>query len=284
MTRGWFDTFLDVAAGDILGAAAGLAASKTIIAYAGITTGGTGAAVVGAVCGSICGASASNQAYKRRKNSVMASPMPTVDSLVFLSIADKTYKSNLSISPENKLNSTDVRHVYNVAYDKINMPQKFEYIKRIGEDHNGLINTSLLIAKENISVSEIPLTEFKGIIPIVELPNYNLNQIIFENPCFINKYAKINQSIENCLDNDELNIDKFFNEVPLISKRVEQALKDYITLFKVYPKDIDEVAEITNGYIEIIEKNNEFTDDEKEIIYAAITVALYSPQIWNDFE
>ena len=152
----------------------------------------------------------------------MASPMPTVDSLVFLSIADKTYKSNLSISPENKLNSTDVRHVYNVAYDKINMPQKFEYIKRIGEDHNGLINTSLLIAKENISVSEIPLTEFKGIIPIVELPNYNLNQIIFENPCFINKYAKINQSIENCLDNDELNIDKFFNEVPLISKRVEK--------------------------------------------------------------
>lgn len=282
-TRGWFDTFLEVASCDILGAAAGITAGKTIIGLAGVATGGTGAFVAGAVCGSICGAAASNKAYGYSRNTRVLSDS-TIDDVGFLIVAEKTYKSNLVRCDTSQFGCIGERYVYNKAFEKIQIPEEFEYVKRVGEDHNGMVLSALSIAKDNVSAQDLPLEYFRGIVPSVELTTTQLDKVVFDNPDFTYKYAKINQCIEACLENGGLNIDKFFNQYPLVSNRVEQALKDYILLFNSYPSSVDEVAEITNGYIDIIEKNNEFTNDEKEVIYAAVTVALYSPQIWNGFE
>ena len=34
----------------------------------------------------------------------------------------------------------------------------------------------------------------------------------------------------------------------------------------------------------IIEQSEEFTDEEKDIIYSAFNVSIYSPQFWNEFK
>lgn len=82
----------------------------------------------------------------------------------------------------------------------------------------------------------------------------------------------------------DLDIDAYFEKYPTGSKRAEQALKSYLDLFQTYPDNVDDVIKITNDYVEIIESSNEFTDDEKAMIYAALMVSIYSPQIWDGFE
>jgi len=283
-TRGWLNRFLDVASGDILGMAAGIAAGQKIAVFAGAVTGGTGYMVTSAVCGAICGASASHTAYRATRGTRSAEPIG-VDNMKFLSIADDTYKVNLTNRKLEEFEMLDDTYVYNDAFDKIEIPKKFDYIKRVGEDHNGIVNVVLSIEKDNDYSPEVSIEKIKGAIPSLEETSENLDSLVFENPQFISSYKNIHLSINNCInENGKLDIDAFFRSNPLFSKRVEQALKDYLSLFNSYPENVDEVAEITNGYIEIIERNNEFTDDEKEIIYAAVSVALYSPQIWNDFE
>ena len=50
------------------------------------------------------------------------------------------------------------------------------------------------------------------------------------------------------------------------------------------PENVDDIIQITNDYINIIESNNEFNDDEKAMIYAGLMVSIYSPQIWDNFK
>ena len=54
--------------------------------------------------------------------------------------------------------------------------------------------------------------------------------------------------------------------------------------YEMYPNDIDDIAEVVNHYTAIMENNNDLTEREKMIIYGALTVSLYSPQLWNNFE
>lgn len=55
----------------------------------------------------------------------------------------------------------------------------------------------------------------------------------------------------------------------------------YLSLYIEFPENLDDIVIIINNYIDIIEKNNEFTSNEKTIIYSALIVSLYSPQLWN---
>ncbi len=282
-TRGWFDRFLEVASCDILGAAAGIVASKEIIGFAGLTTGGTGAVVTGAICGSICGAAASNKAYRKARVSTV--PKGTVvNEEDLLLIAYKAYLSNLGTSDEGPDVPQLHSYNYNNAYSMIEIPEKFEYIKRIGEDHNAMVNVAVRITENNLSLENVLSDRFDGVIPPVSLSSTELNNGVFDNSRFHMNYDKIVKSIDVSFEKGTFRIDKFFDEFPYFSARLERTLKYYIQLFESYPTNIREIAEITNDYIEIIERNDEFTNDEKEVIYAAVMVAIYSPQIWNGFE
>lgn len=61
-------------------------------------------------------------------------------------------------------------------------------------------------------------------------------------------------------------------------------MKSYSDLLSSYPTNLDDIVEITNGYINIIETNNEFNDNDREMIYSALIVSLYSPQLWGVFD
>lgn len=268
-----FEKGLTVASADILGMAAGIAAGQKIAGLMGLISGGTGYFITCAVCGSITGAAASSTAsrtYRTRVSSLDG------DSCYFLA-AKGVYMQNTM--PEiSKQAACIAKYSYNEAFNKIDMPEEFDYIKRVGEDHNAIVKT-ILSLNENIEVDNL-----RGIIPSVSVSSETLDSVVFENDSFKESYSSILQNVRAYLTPDDLDVDNFFGENPLGSERIEQALKYYISLFKSYPESIDEVAEITNGYIAIIEKDDEFTDEEKAIIYAAVSVALYSPQIWCDIK
>lgn len=284
LTRGWVERFLGISSADILGIAAGIGAGQKIAGFVGAVTGGTGYFVTSAVCGAICGASASCTAYnytRRTRNSDI--PALHFDSLRLIAVSDSIYKGNL------RYVGTGVQqpdgYAYNEAFSKVNMPEKFNYLKRVGEDHNGIVNVVMTMDEDYSLSSVLRLEKLRGVIPPLDVTSGDLDSLIFKNPRFVSSYERIHRNIENCIDEDgNMDVDLFFKVNPMVSTRVERALKYYVSLFETYPENIDEVAEITNRYIGIIERNGEFTDEEKEIIYAAVTVALYSPQIWNGFE
>ena len=86
------------------------------------------------------------------------------------------------------------------------------------------------------------------------------------------------ETLENVKNNNDL------NNISDCPENVKKALVNYLELFNEYPENVDELVEIANGYIDIIEKNNEFSKDEKDMIYAAIMVSVYSPQLWYNFK
>ena len=90
--------------------------------------------------------------------------------------------------------------------------------------------------------------------------------------------------IDGSISNGQFNVDKYIKENPIGNEKVENAIKEYFKLFTTYPENVDDLIKITNDYVEIIESSNEFTDDEKAMIYAGLMVSIYSPQIWDGFE
>lgn len=56
----------------------------------------------------------------------------------------------------------------------------------------------------------------------------------------------------------------------------------YLDIFQNYPDKADDVEFITNKYIGLVAASEELTDDEKEIIYSALSVAASSYEYWEN--
>lgn len=100
----------------------------------------------------------------------------------------------------------------------------------------------------------------------------------------MNQFDKIISNLDKSTIDGELDINGYFRKNPTGSVRAENAIKEYLKLFTTYPENVDDIIQITNDYINIIESNNEFNDDEKAMIYAGLMVSIYSPQIWDNFK
>ena len=133
-TRGWLSDLFFVVGADIVGMAEGLEAGAVLGTALGAATGGTGLVVVEAVCGTICGSAASSAAAKGIGCSIVASPTQLNQ---FGVLSTDIYVANIRTGDDfkNKWN----KFPFNSAFNKINLPQKFEHLRRIGEDHNGCI-------------------------------------------------------------------------------------------------------------------------------------------------
>lgn len=268
-TRGWGKRLL-VASADIKGAVKGIDAGKTLASVVGVASGGTGAAVVVVGSGLIVGSAYSYLAYKG--STICSYPAQTSD---FLNYTRRLVNGRIVV--EGKTDSTTARtdeaifDSKNEAYNNIELPQEFDYLKTLGADHNAI----LLAANVD---GELPTEE--------SVINANLEQVEVDEE----EQAKLEQAINSPMFNDsffaainEFNDEKGF-ETLNCSDRVKQALQSYLDLFQTYPENVAELVEIANGYIKIIEENKEFTKDEKDLIYAAIMVSVYSPQLWDNFK
>lgn len=268
-TRGWGKRLL-VASADIKGAVKGIDAGKTLASVVGAASGGTGAAVVVVGSGLIVGAAYSYLAYKG--STICSYPAQISD---FLNYSRKLVSGRIVV--EGKTDSATSRtdeaifNPENEAYNNIELPQEFGYLRTLGADHNAI----LLAANVD---GELPTEE--------SVTSANLGQVEVDEE----EQDKFEQAINSPMFNDsffaaidEFNDEKGFETLGC-SDRVKQALQSYLDLFQTYPENVDELVKIANGYIKIIEENNEFTKDEKELIYSAIMVSVYSPQLWDNFK
>ena len=268
-TRGWGKR-LFVASADIKGALKGVDFGKGLAGAVGAATGGTGGAVIVVGSGLIVGAAYSYLAYKGATTCSYPAQIPD-----FLNYTRKLVNGRLVV--EEKSDSTIARtdeailDPKNETYNNIELPQEFDYLRTLGADHNAI----LLAANVD---GEIPT---EGTVAGVNLDRVEIakeEQVMFEQAINSQMFTDyFYTAIDELTEEKEL-------ETLACSDKVRQALQRYLDLFQTYPENVDDLVEIANGYIKIIEENNEFTKDEKELIYAAIMVSVYSPQLWDNFK
>lgn len=263
---------LCVAAKDIQGAVAGIIAGKTLAGLAGLASGGIASGVVVVGLGLINGAAASYTAHKRHSCTYAVETSEffdfaknIVDSRFCKEVVDSSMlvKDLPFVGLDKSSNQTSVR---------INLPEEYSYLRTLGADHNAILLAANvdgdLPASDGVSVHGLQQVQLKE--EEMEAFNNAVNSPEFEE-CFYS-------TIEDVMDGKSL------RTLETCPDRVKKALQSYLDLFQAYPENVDELVEIANGYIKIIEKNKEFTKDEKDLIYAAIMVSVYSPQLWDNFK
>ena len=262
---------LKIAAHDIVGAFSGINAGKAIAGLLGIATGGTGSAATIIGCGIIGGAAASYKCYRNNKG--------------LTTKIENFYKYSLNIINENLKSDTTnyyIPYMYNPKIIHVKLPKDFETLKDVGEAHNKLLlgsnysspSTRATVVRDPVD-AKIP--------PILTLDKEKV-KIALNSKDFKNQFDKIISNLDKSTIDGELDINGYFRKNPTGSVRAENAIKEYLKLFTTYPENVDDIIQITNDYINIIESNNEFNDDEKAMIYAGLMVSIYSPQIWDNFK
>lgn len=261
---------LYVASSDIIGAVSGINAGSKIAGIFGVATGGTGFAAIVVGAGLISGTAASYKAY--RNSSTCAYPAQLSDD--FLKHSTKMVYAKFLANSKKAENEPNVDEatgpVLNVeTYERIDLPDDFSYLKTLGADHNAILKAS------NVD----------GNLP--ESPTAcDVQELQIDKADFV----KLQEAIGS--ENFQESYHEMLNEIPNgnylesidCSERVKLALEKYLELFQTYPKNVEELVEIANGYIQIIEDGQEFSKEEKELIYAGIMVSVYSPQLWDNFK
>lgn len=234
-------------------------------------------AAAAATMGLISGAAASYIAFKQssEKDSVAILKSPTE----FLRFGKMLIKNRSYVKNDDKVtDKEDFEHASlgeSSIEDKINLPEDFEFIRPLGALHNEILVAS----------------NYEGDIPVT----YSGQQVKIDSDISFEEEEQIEQLISSKEFETQYNeilsdikVDKFGNVTFLTpfdeNDRVDMALKAYLELFDSYPENVDDVLKIANDYIRIIDESNEFSFEEKEMIYCAIMISIYSPQLWNNFK
>lgn len=64
--------------------------------------------------------------------------------------------------------------------------------------------------------------------------------------------------------------------------KADYIIKLFLDLYSTYPSDSNDVEYIINEYIKIIEADKNITTEEKKVVYAALSMAGYSSDFWEE--
>lgn len=262
-----------IACADIYGAIRGMNAGRKLAAIVGLTTGGTGSIATIVGCGILRGALSSYQVYR----SLNRFPVKTDD---FFNYSLNLINQNVKSDTMNFYR----RYVYEPKLQRIKLPSKFKDLQAVGYMHNQLIlgydyaNPSPQAAM--VKKHQDPLDNWTP--PTLSDKTKILS--VLNGKDFKSEVDKEMVILNSFVRNGQFDVDNYMKANPIGDVKVENAIKEYFKLFTTYPENVDDLVKITNDYIEIIESGNEFTEDEKAMIYAGLMVSIYSPQIWNGFE
>lgn len=265
--KGW------IACADVYGAIRGMNAGRKLAAIVGLTTGGTGSIATIVGCGILRGALSSYQVYR----SLNRFPVKTDD---FFNYSLNLINQNVKSDTMNFYR----RYVYEPKLQGIKLPSKFKDLQAVGYMHNQLIlgydyaNPSPQAAM--VKKHQDPLDNWTP--PTLSDKTKILS--VLNGKDFKSEVDKEMVILNSFVRNGQFDVDNYMKANPIGDVKVENAIKEYFKLFTTYPENVDDLVKITNDYIEIIESGNEFTEDEKAMIYAGLMVSIYSPQIWNGFE
>lgn len=262
-----------IACADVYGAIRGMKDGRKLAAIVGLTTGGTGSIATIVGCGILRGALSSYEVYR----SLNRFPVKTDD---FFNYSLNLINQNVKSDTMNFYR----RYVYEPKLQGIKLPSKFKDLQAVGYMHNQLIlgydyaNPSPQAAM--VKKHQDPLDNWTP--PTLSDKTKILS--VLNGKDFKSEVDKEMVILNSFVRNGQFDVDNYMKANPIGDVKVENAIKEYFKLFTNYPENVDDLVKITNDYIEIIETGNEFTEDEKAMIYAGLMVSIYSPQIWNGFE
>lgn len=262
-----------IACADIYGAIRGMNAGRKLAAIVGLTTGGTGSIATIVGCGILRGALSSYQVYR----SLNRFPVKTDD---FFNYSLNLINQNVKSDTMNFYR----RYVYEPKLQGIKLPSKFKDLQAVGYMHNQLI-----LGYDYANPSPQAAMVKKHLDPLDNWTPPTLSDktkilSVLNGKDFKSEVDKEMVILNSFVRNGQFDVDNYMKANPIGDVKVENAIKEYFKLFTNYPENVDDLVKITNDYIEIIESGNEFTEDEKAMIYAGLMVSIYSPQIWNGFE
>lgn len=176
------------------------------------------------------------------------------------------------------------RYVYEPKLQGIKLPSKFKDLQAVGYMHNQLI-----LGYDYANPSPQAAMVKKHLDPLDNWTPPTLSDktkilSVLNGKDFKSEVDKEMVILNSFVRNGQFDVDNYMKANPIGDVKVENAIKEYFELFTTYPENVDDLVKITNDYIEIIETGNEFTEDEKAMIYAGLMVSIYSPQIWNGFK
>lgn len=265
--KGW------IACADVYGAIRGMNAGRKLAAIVGLTTGGTGSIATIVGCGILRGALSSYQVYR----SLNRFPVKTDD---FFNYSLNLINQNVKSDTMNFYR----RYVYEPKLQGIKLPSKFKDLQAVGYMHNQLI-----LGYDYANPSPQAAMVKKHLDPLDNWTPPTLSDktkilSVLNGKDFKSEVDKEMVILNSFVRNGQFDVDNYMKANPIGDVKVENAINEYFKLFTTYPENVDDLVKITNDYIEIIETGNEFTEDEKAMIYAGLMVSIYSPQIWNGFE
>ena len=265
--KGW------IACADVYGAIRGMKDGRKLAAIVGLTTGGTGSIATIVGCGILRGALSSYEVYR----SLNRFPVKTDD---FFNYSLNLINQNVKSDTMNFYR----RYVYEPKLQGIKLPSKFKDLQAVGYMHNQLI-----LGYDYANPSPQAAMVKKHLDPLDNWTPPTLSDktkilSVLNGKDFKSEVDKEMVILNSFVKNGQFDVDNYMKANPIGDVKVENAIKEYFKLFTTYPENVDDLVKITNDYIEIIETGNEFTEDEKAMIYAGLMVSIYSPQIWNGFE
>ncbi len=272
-TKSWgFMRIFSVAISDVIGAGGGIAAGKEIIGYCGISTGGTGAVVAAGVLGVAGGAVASYLAADQLRPSSSGA----YKNLSFKSLAERI----------------PAERIYTYTSPTLNCLNKNK--TSAGYIHNETLNSLVKVSPTNlasIQSSNLELSNLQKInidvTPQTLQKNYNFAcQKLQEGNISIEQANQVCQNIQNTflpyIKNNDYNglINKLQVE-NIITKNVANIYKLFIEVYSQYPNDCNDVDFIIQKYKEIVDKSN-LSQDDKDIIYMSLNVAINTTEYWSN--
>lgn len=265
--KGW------IACADVYGAIRGMNDGSKFASMIGLATGGTGSIATIVGCGILRGALSSYHVYR----SFNGYPVKTDD---FFNYSLNLINQNVKSDTMNFYR----RYVYEPKLQGIKLPSKFNDLQAVGYMHNQLI-----LGYDYANPSPQAAMVKKHLDPLDNWTPPTLSDktkilSVLNGKDFKSEVDKEMVILNSFVRNGQFDVDNYMKANPIGDVKVENAIKEYFKLFTTYPENVDDLVKITNDYIEIIETGNEFTEDEKAMIYAGLMVSIYSPQIWNGFK
>lgn len=230
----------------------------------GATFGPHSAVIMGGLCAILCGSVASFYTYSKNltdtQNSLAAS-YAYLQKTGQLYNPEIIYAAYLKIDDKQKINIVQKSDIAFITQS----PVSFQQTSIVGVQHNAVIENLKnpeLLQKVNIDKSSI---EYK---------------VISSNE-FKTEYKKC---VDNCLNNSYENEIVLYMNNPnyLYTQETAKVMDLFMEVYNNYPEKMEDVDFLVNYYVSKIEASDEFKSIDKTGLYSALSVAMYSPRLWEN--
>lgn len=257
-----------IAASDVRGACKGISAGATLAEALGLASGGVGAAVTIITCG-VAGAAAESYLASQKNEGYSIS---STDIENIYQISNEFCQSHPMIPDDGTMAPFDV------SYKKLNLPEKFKYLRYIGANHNAIV-----MKMQNQTSAQANAPKKAGPTTPVVIDQQRYVKKVFNNGSFKTTYSSIANDATTYWTESGYDYLTDIKDHPSGSRYVDSTYKLFLNALTATDLSTDEVASLINSYIATIEANPRFTDSNKENIYAGFIVALYSHNYWKGY-